>query len=205
MTAVPTSSDPHGHHDWHSSAYVDGWIARDAEHPERAGMLRDVAARIPFDDVDAVHVLDVGGGYGALATAVLERFANGHVVLHDFSEPMLAQAAERLSRFGDRATFRRADLRDPGWTSRVGGSFDAVVSCYAIHNVRDPDVIERVYHDVFPLVRRNGCFLNLDLVHPLDEEHVERQIGWLRDAGFQEVDATWADMPHVLFRSVRTA
>ena len=24
------SSDPHGHHDWHSHAYVDEWISTDA-------------------------------------------------------------------------------------------------------------------------------------------------------------------------------
>ena len=205
---MTTSSDPHGHHDWHGAEYVDDWIARDAERPERAVLLRDVAACLPFDPDAAVRVLDIGGGYGALTATVLERFPNGSVVLHDFSEPMLACAAGSLACFGDRVTFRTADLRDPRWTSSVGGSFDAVVSSDAIHNVREPAVIERVYHDVFDLVRREGWFVNLDLVFAVDRDETgaptaENQTRWLHDAGFQPVNAVPVDERRVRWEAFR--
>jgi SAM-dependent methyltransferase len=200
-----TTSDPDRHHDWHSVEYVDDWIGRDADRPERAVLLRDVASRLPFAPDAVVRVLDIGGGYGALSASVLERFPNGSVVLHDFSQPMLACAAEFLARFGDRVTFRAADLCDPRWTMNVGGSFDAVVSSDAIHNVRDPAVIERVYHDVFDLVRRDGWFVNLDLVFDSDAApNAETQLRWLHDAGFQEVAAIPVDERRVRWEALRT-
>ena len=206
---MSTTSDPHGHHDWHGAEYVDDWIARDAERPERAALLRDLVARLPFADDAAVRVLDIGGGYGALSACVLERFPNGSVVLHDFSQPMLDQAATALARFGDRVTFRSADLRDPRWSSSVGGSFDAVVSSDAIHNVRDPLVIERVVHDVFDLVRRDGWFVHLDLVFAADDAPdgaatAARQAQWLRDAGFQDVVAIPVDDHRMRWEARRT-
>ena len=206
---MATTSDPHGHHDWHSTAYVDDWIARDADRPERATLLADVAASLPFAPEATVRVLDIGGGFGALTAAVLGRFPNGSVVLHDFSEPMLARAADTLARFGDQVTFRPADLRDEQWATSVGGSFDAVVSSDAIHNVRDPRVIERIYHDVFDLVRRDGWFVNLDLVFespdadPSAATHAN-QLRWLHDAGFQEVEAIPVDERRVRWEAHRT-
>jgi cyclopropane fatty-acyl-phospholipid synthase-like methyltransferase len=201
---MSTTSDPHGHHDWHGPEYVDDWIARDAQRPERAVLLDDVAARLPFPTDAALRVLDIGGGYGALSACVLDRFPHSSAVLHDFSQPMLAHAADALARFGDRVTFRVADLRDPRWTAAVGGSFDAVVSSDAIHNVRDAAVIERIYHDVFELVRREGWFVNLDLVLAADgSSTVELQEQWLLDAGFQDVVAVPVDERRVRWEARR--
>jgi ubiquinone/menaquinone biosynthesis C-methylase UbiE len=195
------SADPHGFHDWHDDTYVDEWIARDAGRPERVLMLRGVVASLPFDDGDALRVLDIGGGWGVLTAEVLARFSNASVVLHDFSEPMLARAAEHLAGFGDRVTFRRADLADPRWTDAVGGSFDAVVSSSAIHNVRDAAIIERIYHDVFPLVRKGGEFVNVD--RTATDAPVERQMEWLRAAGFADVHGERVDDARVALRASR--
>jgi ubiquinone/menaquinone biosynthesis C-methylase UbiE len=195
------SADPHGFHDWHDDAYVDEWIARDADRPERVLMLRGVVASLPFDHGDALRVLDIGGGWGVLTAEVLSRFPNASVVLHDFSEPMLARAAEHLAGFGDRVTFRRADLSDPRWTDAVGGSFDAVVSSSAIHNVRHPATIERIYHDVFPLVRTGGEFVNVDRM-PTDAP-AEEQIEWLRAAGFGDIRVEQVDDARVALRARR--
>ncbi len=158
-----TQSDPAGMHDWHSSAYVQSWIDAYRDE-ERVASLRRIANLIPFDPEAPIRVLDIGGGWGPVTRVVLDTFPNAHVVLHDFSEPMLAEARGYLEEYGDTVTYVRSDLLRPDWAAGVGGPFDAVVSCIAIHNVRFPDRVAGIYQEIFPLVAAGGCFINLDHV-----------------------------------------
>ncbi len=186
MSVVATSSDPHGHHDWHSPDYVRDWIGADVTRDtERRPLLRRLAELLPFDRDAEVRILDVGGGYGMLTREVLEELPKSRVVLHDFSQPMIDQARERLGPLLDRVEFAFADLRDPAWVDVVGGPFDAVVSSIAIHNVRDPQRIRAIFAEVRQLLTDRGCFANLDLVFPGDLS-LDAQLDWLRDAGFAE-------------------
>lgn len=159
-----TQSDPTGRHDWHSDSYVRDWIGA-YEDPARPASLRRIAHLIPFDPDDAIRVLDIGGGWGPVTSVVLGTFPRAQVVLHDFSTPMLEEAARRLSYFGDAVTFHRGDLLTPDWKTGLVGSFDAVVSSLCIHNVRFPDRIRAIYGEIFPLVAPGGCFLNLESVN----------------------------------------
>jgi ubiquinone/menaquinone biosynthesis C-methylase UbiE len=182
-----TSSDPHGHHDWHSAQYVDDWIGNDVTRDgQRRPMLRRVAELLPFDRDAAVRVLDIGGGYGMLTREVLEELPNSRVVLHDFSEPMIDQARARLGPLMARVEFAQSDLQDPAWVDAVPGPFDAAVSSIAIHNVRDPERIRAIFAEVRPLLAPGGVFANLDLVFPgaLD---IETELRWLEEAGFEQV------------------
>ena len=132
MAAETTTSDPHGHHDWHSAEYVDHWISSDVTNDdERRSWLRRVAALLPFPKDQAIRVLDVGAGYALLTREVLDEFPSSTAVLHDFSEPMFEHARERLSDAVDRISFVAGDLRDPDWTDGLEGTFDAVVSSIA--------------------------------------------------------------------------
>ena len=223
----PTSSDLHGHHDWHSSEYVEGWISGDVTHDDdRRPTLRRLASLIALGTGSAPRVLDLGGGYGMLSREVLEELPEANVVLHDFSEPMLAQAKTRLAEFGDRVRYVLADIRERGWSELVGGPFDAVVSSIAIHNVRDPAVIRQVYRDVFGIVAPGGSFFNLDFVQPAgprtaqalrlsdrqrsDTDAVERptvanHLRWLVDAGFVETDCLLRDDRQALLGAFRAS
>ncbi len=159
------TSDPHGHHDWHSQQYVADWVASaTARDPERRAILRRVASLIPRASDEAIRVLDLGAGYGALSAQVLERFSKAQLVCQDFSEPMFAQAQERLAWAAERISFVACDLSDPNWNQALTGSFDAVVSGIAIHNVRYPDRIRGIYAEVFEVVAPGGCFFNYDLI-----------------------------------------
>lgn len=159
------TSDPHGHHDWHSQQYVEEWVASaTARDPERRAILRRVVSLIPREADEAIRVLDVGAGYGALSAQVLERFPRAELVCQDFSEPMFAQAQERLAWAAKRISFVHSDLSDPGWTQALTGPFDAVVSGIAIHNVRYPERIRSIYTEIFDLVAPGGCFFNYDLI-----------------------------------------
>jgi ubiquinone/menaquinone biosynthesis C-methylase UbiE len=162
---IMTPSDPHGHHDWHSQQYVEEWIASaTARDPQRRAILRRVASLIPHQSDALIRVLDVGSGYGALSAQVLERFPKARLVCQDFSEPMFAQARERLAWASERVSFVPCDLSDPNWIQALTGSFDAVVSGIAIHNVRYPDRIRGIYAEIYDVVAPGGCFLNYDLI-----------------------------------------
>jgi tRNA (cmo5U34)-methyltransferase len=157
------SADPTGVHDWHAEGYVREWV--DAQRDEeRALLLRRMMNLMPFDPEAEIRVLDIGGGYGFVSRLVLETFPRARVVLHDYSEPMLAEARSHLSAFGDQVTLARGDLMTPDWVENLDGQFDAVVSSIAIHNVRYPERIRGTYTEVFPYIAPGGCFLNLDRV-----------------------------------------
>jgi tRNA (cmo5U34)-methyltransferase len=157
------SADPTGMHDWHSSSYVRDWVEAQRDS-ERALRLRRMMWLIPFDPDAEIRVLDIGGGYGVVTRQVLDTFPHARVVLHDYSEPMIAEAKDRLAAYGDAVSFAHGDLMTPDWVENLDGQFDAVVSSIAIHNVRYPDRIHGTYREVFPFVAPGGCFLNLDRV-----------------------------------------
>lgn len=221
MAAESTESDSHGMHDWHSADYVDRWISGDyTKDDERRPWLRRVAELLPYPVEESIRVLDIGAGYAALSREVLDTYPSAQMVLHDFSEPMFEHARSRLADVADRVSFVAADLRDPGWTRALDGDFDAVVSSIAIHNVRDPAIIRRIYGDIRPLVRSGGCFYNIDFVMPAGPQagrvllgdrgaglptgspgelpNLEGHLAWLRAAGFDEADCLFRVDAHTL-------
>ena len=111
---------------------MEYWIERDVTRDaDRKQHLLRMAALLPYDLDTEIRVLDVGAGYGAASEAVFETFPHAHVVLHDFSEPMLSHA-RKPSRILCRPDLQvMADLSDPSWVQAVGGPFDGVVSAIA--------------------------------------------------------------------------
>jgi hypothetical protein len=102
---------------------------------------------------------------------------------------------ERMQHLKGRFNYVFCNFSEPGWTKKLPGPFEAVVSSIAIHNVRGPEIIERIYHDIFSLVKTGGCFINFDRERPpLDD-----QMKWLRDAGFQNVKRFWTGETRALF------
>jgi len=181
-------SDPWDHHDWASRDYVVEWAERqDANKPHREQAFGVIAATIPFEKDARIKILDVGSGYGALTFYLLSHFRNGRAVCHDGSAEMLGLGRERLGKFKGRVKFIQSDLSKPGWSKKLKGPFDAVVSSIAIHNVREHAAIRSIYGEIFELLNPGGCFLNLDRMRP----SVNEQLGWLREAGYQRVQQFW--------------
>jgi cyclopropane fatty-acyl-phospholipid synthase-like methyltransferase len=197
-----TTSDPTGHHDWHSAAYVDDWISQDfTRDEERRPVLRQLARLLELPRDRPVRVLDVGGGYGMLSGEVLGEWPDATIVLHDFSRPMFEHAEQRLAGFADRLSFHPGDLRDPSWTQGLAGPFDAVVSALAIHNVRDPAVIRRVHRDIFGLLAADGRFLDVDIMRAPTSP--EAHVRWLLDAGFERAAILWTDATQTMIGAFR--
>jgi tRNA (cmo5U34)-methyltransferase len=124
--------------------------------------------------------IDLGCGDGILAAAVLGQSPSARGVLVDFSEPMLAQARERLGEFEPQLKFENLDYAAPAWVAAVRpeGPFDAIVSGYSIHH--QPDARKRsLYAEIFDLLGPGGWFVNVEHVAPaapLAEELFERYL-----------------------------
>ena len=166
------------------------------------------------------RVLDLGAGTGLLSEMIAGAFPEAEIELLDASEPMLAQARQRL---GDAVSaVHVSDMNG----ELPPGPFDAVVSALAIHHLEHADnrALLRRVHDV---LRRDGMFVNAEQVDGPTPQltalyaqrwaddcralgaaeaeidgarermrhdrctDVETQLGWLRDAGFAAADCTY--------------
>jgi SAM-dependent methyltransferase len=138
-----------------------------------------------------------------------------------FSEPMLRAAHERFAD-DQRITLVEHDLADQ---LPALGTFDAVVSSFAIHHL-EHERKHSLYGEVFDLLKPGGVFANLEHVaspterihiaffaaigEPLEDEDpsnrllgVETQLGWLRELGFDDVDCYWKWLEMALLIGVK--
>jgi len=125
-------------------------------YDESRGVQLDLlAAALPHS---ATRIVDLGGGTGSLAEAILERFPYVSVLVRDLDNEMLAVARNRLARFG-----RRAELDAGSFTDPLPPT-DAVVAAFALHHVRSLKEKAYVYHAIRQAIRPGGVFLNDDAV-----------------------------------------
>lgn len=189
------------HHDWGSADYVAGWAdGQDKKEAARQEAFGVLARTIPFGQNDPIRILDVGSGYGALAKFLLEHFPKATAVCQDGSAEMANLGRERMgNNLARRFDYVIANFSEPGWTKEIPDKFDAVVSSIAIHNVRSPDVVRRIFEDVYALVKPGGCFLDFDRPRPSWEEQLE----FMRGAGFQDVKIFWQGEMRAVFGGFR--
>ena len=102
------------------------------------------------------HILDLGGGTGALSAAVLGALPEARVTLLDVDRAMLGAARRRLARFGDRVELRAASFLDPLPAA------DAVMASLALHHVHDLGAKTDVYRAIHDALTPGGAFVNLD-------------------------------------------
>jgi cyclopropane fatty-acyl-phospholipid synthase-like methyltransferase len=181
-------TDPWDHHDWSSKEYVSAWAERqDEREVDREAIFHLIARTLSEDSRAALTILDLGAGYGALAQFLLEHFPNAKAVCQDGSAEMAKLGRNRMEHLKGRFDYILSDFSKPGWSRKLKGPFDAIVSAIAIHNVRTPEIIQSIYGETFLLVKTDGCFLNFDRMTPSQE----RQLTWLKQAGFTNVRCFW--------------
>jgi tRNA (cmo5U34)-methyltransferase len=197
-----------------SDGRASGWNVpeRAEEYLER---IDTVLPRIEGEEVlrsllpaEPRSVLDLGCGDGRLAALVLESCPTiDRAVAVDQSPPMLARARERFD--GDaRVDIRPFDLAD---SLEPLGSFDVIVSGFAIHHLED-DRKRSLFAEVASQLHPGGLFANLEVVASSSPElhatfleaigrttedpedrlaEVELQAQWMREAGLAEVHCRW--------------
>jgi tRNA (cmo5U34)-methyltransferase len=157
-------AEPGGYH-WQDPAHVTWWTERmDAPGQDRARELELLTRLVPALG-DAPRLLDLGAGYGAVSAAVLAALPTASAVLVDFSAPMMAEGAARLSAFAGRWRYVTWDLNQPSWPPDAEGPFDAVVSAQALHHLSD-ERKDALYREVYAHLTPGGAFVIWDPVRP---------------------------------------
>lgn len=203
---------------WTSSDHVEDYLRRADQISHRN---EGESALLEFIPADARRILDLGTGDGRLLALVNQQHAATEAVAIDFSPAMLEAVRQRFAADG-RCRVLEHNMDD---SLPALGTFDAVISSFAIHHL----VHERkrtLYQEVFHLLNPGGVFCNLEHVasptQRLHEEFlhrigftvetedpsnklldVETQLGWLRDAGFVDVDCQWKWRELALLAGVR--
>ena len=213
--------------DWSDDAFVTHWIDRQAGRAEqRRRQFALLRAMIPFGSDAPFRYLNVGAGPGPFDELVLRRHSQAQATLLDGSTVMLRHAGQRLAEFGERVSLVHADFSSRDWVAAVHAPFDLVVSCIAIHNLRDAPRIRAVYAEIYGLLADGGLFVNLDYVRmpnpalqPLavwsaaDRDGgfltggggadlpgtTDEQVGWLHEAGFGVADCFFKEFRLALF------
>jgi SAM-dependent methyltransferase len=190
---------------WKDDEKVDEYVDRVARLAARAAGEAELVEILPST---CRHVLDLGCGDGRLTDLVLS--ARPEVVTAvglDNSPPMLERARNR---FADdpRVTVVDHDLAAP--LADIG-SFDVVVSGFAIHHLAH-ERKQSLLAEVASRLQPGGVFANLEVVQcatpGLQDEFYRRigrpggdpedvlagvheQLEWMRAAGLDEVDCFW--------------
>jgi tRNA (cmo5U34)-methyltransferase len=207
-----------GEHQWESKEYAQQWVSKDQQRALEREAQFNAALRWLSVFLDGpAQVMDLGSGPGTLAGKILSAFPEISVVCLDGSEEMLTQARERLRSFGERVSFIQADFAAEDWPSQVPRQLNAIVSARAVHNLRKLKPIERVYRQVYGLLRPGGLFMNIERVNfstaKLRRDYRELQIKTrghaakmdgpapslmqqcrlLKRAGFTDIDCFWRE------------
>lgn len=195
--------------EWRDPGRVADYLSRQIPH-------RDIAEAMLLQALpsDLGRFIDLGTGTGWLIGLVREQHPYARALGVDFSEPMLAHAGERFAN-DPLVELQRHDLAEP---LPVQGPVDAVVSALAIHHLEDARK-KVLFSEVHALLRPGGVFANLDLVAAASSEQHERfrleigrpeddpadrlvglcdQLGWLCEAGFEDVDCQFKWLQLVL-------
>jgi SAM-dependent methyltransferase len=191
---------------WTSREHALDYLGRADSIPHR---VEGESTLLEFILPTAKRILDLGTGDGRLLALVKLDHPEITAMAVDFSPAMLEAAR---SRFADdhSVTVLAHNLEDP---LPELGSFDAVVSSFAIHHL----IHERkraLYTEIHARLNPGGIFCNLEHVASVTPElhedflhrigytvetedasnkllDVETQLRWLREIGFRDVDCHW--------------
>ncbi len=106
-------------------------------------------------------VLEIGGGSGAMAAAIAQKYPSVELTVTDYDPTMVDEAAKRLSRH-PQVTVRQADATNLPFED---SSFDTVVSFIMLHHVGR---WEQAVTEAARVLRPGGVFVGYDLAsHPL--------------------------------------
>ncbi len=192
---------------WIEAQHARAYLAHRDSIPFRAEGMAVLAEFVP---AEVGRVLDLGTGDGILMGLLRDLRPAARGVACDFAEEMLGRAEARFAA-DEFVEVVRHDLDDPlpvGW-----GTFDLVVSSFAIHHLADARK-QALYREVFDRLGPGGVFLNLEHVASvtpsLHDEFlaaigttperddpsnqlalVSDQLAWLQAIGFASVDCHW--------------
>jgi SAM-dependent methyltransferase len=191
---------------WASTEHALDYLGRADSIPHR---VEGESTLLEFIPPTAKRILDLGTGDGRLLALVKMGRPDAISIAVDFSPAMLEAARQR---FADNrsVTVLAHNLED---ALPDLGSFDVVVSSFAIHHL----IHERkraLYAEIYACLAPGGVFCNLEHVASVTPElhkeflscigctldtedpsnkllDLQIQLRWLREIGFRDVDCHW--------------
>jgi ubiquinone/menaquinone biosynthesis C-methylase UbiE len=115
-----------------------------------------------------VDVLEIGGGSGAMASALLRRHPGTRLTVTDVDDRMVRGASRRLASFGERAQVVVADATELEFEDE---SFDMVCSWLMLHHTMR---WERVCAEAVRVLRPDGLFVGYDLTDSRPARFIHR-------------------------------
>ena len=206
---------------WSEASHARDYLERRQSIPHRD---EGYAAVLEFLPPAPRRVLDLGTGDGELLARIRAVHPDADGVAADFSAEMLERARARFP--ADPAvTVVEHDLNEA--LPDAWGTFDAVVSSFAIHHV-DHRRKRGLYREVRDRLDPGGVFCNLEHVDSATPElheaflvaigssradddpsnqllDVGTQLAWLRELGFEQVDCHWKWRELALLAGVKAA
>ncbi len=155
-------------HSWKEEDRVAEYVERmDQQDAERQPVF-DLLTRLVQAEKDApIRVLDIGTGYGPVATACLDAFPNATAVGLDVSEAMMEAGRPRMARFAERFAYMHGDFAEGVLPPQAvaAGPYDVVVSARAIHHL-PAELMGSLYASIHDSLTQGGAFFNLDTASP---------------------------------------
>ncbi|ABW27342.1 class I SAM-dependent methyltransferase [Acaryochloris marina] len=203
---------------WTSAEHARGYLARADHLPHRTEGEAVLLEHVPQS---AQRILDLGTGDGRLLALLKLDRSDVNGVAMDFS-PIMLEAVQQ--RFAEDAKVKIVEHNLEAPLPPLG-TFDGVVSSFAIHHLAHPRK-RSLYQEVFEILEPGGIFCNLEHVaSPTAKLHkqflqaldialedddpsnqlldVETQLSWLREIGFEDVDCYWKWLEMALLIGVK--
>jgi release factor glutamine methyltransferase len=127
--------------------------------PETETLVEAAVALFRDRRMDALRILDLGVGSGALLCALLAEFANARGLGVDISAPAARMARGNIELCG---LTRRAQIRVADWTDDLVGPFDLIVSNPPYVRSADIEGLSREVRDFDPRLALDGGSDGLD-------------------------------------------
>jgi len=139
---------------------------------------------IPFSSSSSFSLLDLGAGTGLLTASIISVFPKAAATLMDLSEKMLEKAQERFSS-NKKINFLVCDYSH----SPLPDEYHVIVSAMSIHHLSD-DEKKSLYQRVFDSLKRDGIFINADLVKgetdKTEQIYNDMWMNWIQEAGLSK-------------------
>ncbi|KAI9134097.1 class I SAM-dependent methyltransferase [Acaryochloris sp. CCMEE 5410] len=203
---------------WTSAEHALSYLARADQFPHRTEGEAVLLEHVP---TTVQRILDLGTGDGRLLALLKLDRSDVNGVAMDFSSTMLEAVQQRFAE-DTKVKIVEHNLENP---LPPLGTFDGVVSSFAIHHLAHPRK-RSLYQEVFEILEPGGIFCNLEHVaSPTAKLHkqflqaldialedddpsnqlldVETQLSWLREIGFEDVDCYWKWLEMALLIGVK--
>lgn len=151
--------------------YTKYWIDRQYEDKAEKRTLRTLLPKKIY------HMLDLGGSYGRLSSAYINRCQKA--TIFDYSEIALNQAQKMLSEKGiQNVSTKQGNAYETGFADNT---FDVVIAIRLLHHIEDP---QQLFSEIHRIIKDKGTLI-------LDVPNKIHLLAWLKalknkDLGFRE-------------------